>query len=139
MIVYDKAKWHFQHESFPSDLSEQNAFTHLGFFWDWTIQRNLLNIDFENEFKNELTLYKQKIYNGLKIATILDGALDEEMLKPEVNKFCEYFYHHNTQYYDFLLTIFPSYKEIYYIPYSEKNSSLVTRELNITYEKWKES
>ncbi|MDM5319251.1 hypothetical protein RGT17_02390 [Bacillus altitudinis] len=47
VIVYDKAKYHYDGE-FPKDLSIEQAFVHTGMFLGWIIDKKILMEKFKN-------------------------------------------------------------------------------------------
>lgn len=40
---YDAASWHYKSDEYPKDLPPDAAFTHLGMYLGWAIERNLIS------------------------------------------------------------------------------------------------
>ncbi|MFJ7953620.1 hypothetical protein ACIQZG_19130 [Lysinibacillus sp. NPDC096418] len=93
IVVYDKAKYHYQGE-FPNDISTNQAFVHTGMFLGWIIDKNLFSEEFEEETQTEINKFKQRDISGTEIYKLWDGVLADDMLNDEGNKFA-------TCYFDF--------------------------------------
>ena len=95
IVVYDKAKYHYQGE-FPNDISTNQAFVHTGMFLGWIIDNNLFSEEFEEETKTEINKFKQRDISGTQIYKLWDGVLADDMLNDEGNKFATFYFDFET-------------------------------------------
>lgn len=98
IVVYDKAKYHYQGE-FPNDISTNQAFVHTGMFLGWIIDNNLFSEEFGEETQTEINKFKQRDISGTQIYKLWDGVLADDMLNDEGNKFA-------TCYFDFEIGLY---------------------------------
>lgn len=95
IIVYDKAKYHYQGE-FPNDISSDQAFVHTGMFLGWIIDNNLFSDEFEEDIQIEIDNFKQRSISGTQIYMLCDGVLADDMLNDEGNKFAKFYFDFET-------------------------------------------
>lgn len=95
IIVYDKAKYHYQGE-FPNDISSDQAFVHTGMFLGWIIDNNLFSDEFEEDTQIEINNFKQRSISGTQIYMLCDGVLADDMLNDEGNKFAKFYFDFET-------------------------------------------
>ncbi|MFJ7736466.1 hypothetical protein ACIQ2D_08980 [Lysinibacillus sp. NPDC097287] len=95
IVVYDKAKYHYQGE-FPNDISYDQAFVHTGMFLGWIIDNNLFSEEFKEETQIEINKFRQRDISGTQIYKIWDGVLVDDMLNDEGNKFAKFYFDFET-------------------------------------------
>lgn len=86
LIIYDKAKWHFE-GNFPGDLAEDQAFVHTGLYLGWTIDRKLTSHQFEAESSQTIEEFRAREITGPRLFQIIDGGFASDMLSAQGNAF----------------------------------------------------
>jgi hypothetical protein len=86
LLVFDKAKWHYEGE-FPGYLDEERAFVHTGMFLGWIIDNKLYSEDFADDFRDEIRSFKSRKMTGSDVYSAADGVFAEEMVNPEGRAF----------------------------------------------------
>lgn len=136
VIVYDKAKYHYQ-GNFPKRLSIDQAFVHTGMFLGWIIDNNLFSKEFEEETTHEIRRFKQRELTGTQIYMKWDGVLASDMLNDEGNEFAK-------NYFDFETGLFPlDYEEtfpkiptIYHVKDTWENYFKIKKVIDKRYLEW---
>ena len=54
VVVYDKAKWHYEHEDYPSELPDEQGGVYCGFAIAWFSANGLLSEDMIDDWDDEL-------------------------------------------------------------------------------------
>lgn len=92
VTVYDKAKWHYEHATFPQGLPRMQAYVHTGLFLTWIIDHDLYSKEFLEDNKEQIQQVKRREITGTAVYQREDGVLFEEMLNGEGNAFAHYYY-----------------------------------------------
>jgi hypothetical protein len=93
MVVYDKAKWHFNGDKFPVDLPIENGYTHIAFFLRWCIEIDFLELA---EFSQQalIPLIKNGTFDCRTfLIDYLDGCLVSRILNVSGQEFADNYYH----------------------------------------------
>ncbi len=85
--TYDKAKWHYQADDFPKELSEHQGFVHTGMFLWWLIENDLMSEEFIKDFEEEIQLCKDQEITGAEVFSRMDGVLSIEDVSEQGNAF----------------------------------------------------
>lgn len=137
IIVYDKAKYHYEGD-FPRDLSLKQAFVHTGMFLGWLMDNGLLNKAFEEEIGRDLEKFIQREITGTDIFMIVDGILTSDMLNEEANQFAaEYFDFQNGIYLEDYEEIFSEVDNLYEVEDGWENYSKIKAVVDRRYIEWK--
>ena len=88
MIIYDKAKYHYDGQ-FPNDLSSDQALVHTGMFLGWIIDKGLFSGEFEEDIEEEIKKFKSREVIGTKVYKDCDGVIANDMLEVEGNEFSQ--------------------------------------------------
>lgn len=88
--VYDQAKYHFE-SCEEAALPMEQAYVHTGLFFGWLIEHDLLDAEFIEawELAPEIALFRSKDLTGPKLFELVDGALIDDMLTDEGNRFAQ--------------------------------------------------
>jgi len=82
MIVYDKAKFHFETIE-KHGLPAIQSYVHTAFFLGWLIDKKLLDDEFEEDSDSDIEAFRERQISAPRLFQRFDGCLDEEMLSPE--------------------------------------------------------
>ncbi len=138
LLVFDKAKWHYEGD-FPEDLGEEQGFVHTGMFVGWIIDAGLYSEDFADDFKSEIRKFKARKLTGSGVYAAADGVFDEEMLNPEGLAFAtEYFDFDKGQYlkdYDKLLS--GKLPSMYHVQDTWENYDRLREQIDKRFAAWK--
>lgn len=88
--TYDKAKWHYEADDFPTDKPEAHGYTHTGFYVTWLAEKGLMSEDYEKDVTKSLKSKRKQGPNYLY--QILGGALFDSMLSEEGNAFAKHYF-----------------------------------------------
>jgi hypothetical protein len=138
--VFDKAKYHI--ESVVSDkLPDSQAFVHTAFFIVWCVEKELINDQFRQQFKNQIEKIKSKQVSPTKLYQDMDGVFIGGILTLEGYNFAlKYFDFSNGQYlrdYEKLNFLTRKNKSIYGVEDTWLNYEIVRELLDKKYSKWK--
>ena len=136
LIVYDKAKWHYDGEDYPDDLSEDNAYTHGGFYLAWLVDNDLTSAEFQEDEKTTIADYRRSYIKPSAFFEIVDGVLASDMLSEKGNAFTEYYY--ADLFFDDYELLFEDADSPYHVRDTKKNYKLVSRMIDEAYEEWEE-
>ncbi|MFD2132777.1 hypothetical protein ACFSKI_16345 [Pseudogracilibacillus auburnensis] len=137
IIVYDKAKYHYEGD-FPNDLSLKQAYVHTGMFLGWLIDHQLLSKEFETEMELDIQKFIQREITGAEIYRNADGVLADDMLNEEANQFAmEYFDFENGLFLDDYEEAFSELDSLYEVEDSWGNYSKIKAVIDRRYMEWK--
>jgi hypothetical protein len=122
--VLDKAKWHYEADDYPKQLSIDSAYTHTAFFIKWLIQNNLVS----DELKQNSALQLEQVKHG-EVSAIefyknqLDGVFLVEDVKDGARDFVRgYFDFEEGQYLkDYEALLANNLPTLYHVTPSEQN------------------
>ena len=135
LIVYDKAKWHYDGEDYPDDLSEDNAYTHGGFYLGWLVDNDLTSAEFQEDEKTTIADYRRSYIKPSVFFEIVDGVLASDMLSDEGNAFTQYYY--EDLFFDNYELLFENSADSpYHVRDTKKNYKLVSKMITEAYEEW---
>ena len=77
--AFEKAKWHYQHEDYPSDAPETGAYLYGGFFLAWAQRRSLLSEEFLEDFADDLVDCTARRKNPGDIFATVGAVLASDM------------------------------------------------------------
>lgn len=89
--VYDKAKWHFSGD-YPDDLPPENAYTHIGIFFGWIINNDLVAPEFLDDFEDDISRFRRREITAGRLMQIVDGALVDDMMNETGNAFARAYF-----------------------------------------------
>ncbi|MEO6456839.1 MAG: recombinase family protein [Chloroflexia bacterium] len=146
-IVYDKAKWHYRGD-YPGDLPIEQAFVHIGIFFGWIIDHELyikFYLDTHLKLIQLIQAFKRRQTTGAKVLEECDGALMDDMLSDEGNRFAQSYY--KDHYVDDLSELFdqldvldtPKNGEpsLYHIKDTWENYKKIKNKIDQRYTEWK--
>jgi hypothetical protein len=133
--VYDKAKYH-SGGNFPKDLKEYQAYVHTGMFVAWLIEHDMISA----EFAAETARFRSGELTGTQVYELWDGALVDDMLTDEGNRFAEsYFDFQSGQFLKDYEEVFPNAPTLYHVEDTRANYERIRDRINQRYEAWKKS
>lgn len=90
VIVYDKAKWHFDGD-YPADLDKDYAYTQAGYFFGWIVDNDLAHPDFLDDFGDDIAGFRAREISARDLFIIIDGALVDDMMTDTGNTFAAHY------------------------------------------------
>jgi len=137
-IVYDKAKYHFESIE-ENGLPEIHAYIHTGMFLGWLIESNLIDDEFLEDFGEDIPRLKRREITSPELFSLWDGALVDDMLNEEGNKFTQfYFDFENGQYInDYENNLANDLPSIFHVQDTWENYEKARKFINIRYNQWK--
>jgi hypothetical protein len=130
--ILDKAKWHYEADDYPKQLSIDSAYTHTAFFIKWLIQNNLVS----DELKQNNALQLEQVKRGEISATEfyknqLDGVFLLEDVKEGARDFVqEYFDFEKGQYLkDYETLLASNLPTLYHVTPSEQNYAVMASKI----------
>jgi len=140
IIVYDKAKYHFDGD-FPDGLSEHQACVHAGMFLAWLVEKDMLSAQLRTDFGGDLARCIKREAKPGETYSILGGALVSDMLSTEGNAFAAaYFDFERGQYLkDYGKLLASGLASIYHVEDSWENYEKIKGRIQRRYEEWRQS
>jgi len=137
-IVYDKAKYHFESIE-ENQLPEIQAYVHTGLYLGWLVDNNLLDSEFINDFGQDIPKFKNKEITGSQLLFLWDGALIDDMLNEEGNKFSQYYFDfdHGQYITDYETHMTQNLQSIFHVEDTWENHETVKDFVNKRYSTWK--
>jgi hypothetical protein len=86
VVVYDKAKWHFGGD-YPSDLDDDYAYTHAGYFFRWIVDNHLVAPEFLEDFEADIERFRHREITARELFIVTDGAFVDDMMNDTGNAF----------------------------------------------------
>ena len=138
VIVYDKAKWHYQ-GGYPRDLPKENAYTHAGIFLAWLIGKNFLDSTFVEDFQTDIQQLRERRITPGHFFQVVDGVLASDMLNEEGNAFAASYFdpeegRYVSDYDELLATQLPS---AYHVADTWENYERLKQRIDERYSAWK--
>ncbi|MFF2480397.1 hypothetical protein [Paenibacillus sp. NPDC058071] len=134
MTVYDKAKYHYDND-FPPQLSQDQAYVHIGFFLGWLIEKELCSEEFLEDYEEEIKAFKARELLSSRLFKMAAGVLASDMLNEEGNAFAASKYDSYMSDYLYILNQEDA-ESSYHVPDTWENYKLICEELDIVYEMW---
>ncbi len=138
VIVYDKAKYHYEGD-YPAGLPIKQAFVHSGMFLGWIIDRDLYSEDFKKTAGRLIQAFKGREMTGPAVFEQMDGAFTNEDLNEEGNAFAQYYFDFErgsylTDYEQLLAANLPSF---YHVQDSWENYERLKQIISQQYDEWR--
>ncbi|AUZ05697.1 MULTISPECIES: hypothetical protein [Vitreoscilla] len=143
--LIDHQEWHTE-EDFPQDLDAVCALTHMGMYFEWMAQTQLLHPAVIEQLGEKMTQLQQQQLNG---RDILEHSLGRQLLLSFFNefgrRFTEYYYTDDEEGYgqfmsDYYTTLrvdlLPS---LYHVDNSRAAYDAVASQFDLAYLKWQAS
>ncbi|MDH5783992.1 MAG: hypothetical protein OEZ16_00105 [Chromatiales bacterium] len=135
-MIYDRADGHYLGD-YPSDLPPQNGGTHIGIFFTWLLNRNLLNERLVAQFPFELEEVFNREYSGRQfLADRRDGQLAEEDLSDTGNAFALAYYDSDIYFRDYAEILVGDKPSIYHVEDSWENYEKMAERIEARYSAW---
>lgn len=131
---YDKAKWHYGGDEFPSSLDDIHGFTHTGFYLTWLAENNLISDFIRQDFTSELSETLDRKKGPVHLYEMMDGCLIGDMLTNEGNRFSQSYYERS--YFGDYAKLFNEVTDIYFVTPSWENYERIVPVIQRRYEKW---
>ena len=138
-MKYDHPDYHWSNE-FPEGLDEDNAMTHMGFFFSWALQHGLIS-DFhldDTDTAEQVQLVKNGSASAREyVIANCDSQLTNEDLTDQGNDFANEYYVRD--FFDDYTKLFADqYESPYHVEENSANSERVRRMLDERFSQWKE-
>lgn len=135
-MAIDKAEWHY--ETFPEGMKKEMAATHIGMFFTWLLDNNMLDDGLLEQFGTELEKVEKREQTGAEfLFDLFDGALQEDMMTEEALEFAgEYYVNEYLDDYADALGVNGNDLSLYQVADSWDHYDRVEAMLDRMYEKW---
>jgi hypothetical protein len=90
--IHDRAKWHYESEDFPAKLDERQAFVHIGMYFGWLIERDLIDSEFGDDCAEDIAEFKSRKITGPEVFWRSDGVLADDVLNREGRQFTAWYF-----------------------------------------------
>jgi len=139
-IVYDKAKWHFESDDFPSELARQQAFVHTGLFLGWLIDHDLLGAQWREDFEDLEQAFKARVKTGPEVFRLMGGSLTSDDLPDKGNEFAEVYFDFETGVYldDYDELLSDGLPSMYHVADTWENYDRLAQRISARYAEWRE-
>lgn len=137
--VYDKAKYHYESDDFPGDVSADQAYVHTGFFWGWLMDHGLVGDEMKGDLADVLERFRRREITGPRALALVGGALVSDMLSSEGVHFADAYFDFEKgdflkDYADVLASGLPSQ---YHVADTWENYDKIKRRVGARYADWK--
>lgn len=138
-MKYDHPNYHWNND-FPESVSEENAMTHMGFFFAWALSRDLVS-DFhceEEDSAEPLTrVAKRQMSPREYVIRFCDSQFTNEDFTDTGNGFVEHYY--IKQYFNDYCKMFEGdFETIYHVDDTWENADKIVPVLDKRFEEWNE-
>ncbi|MBG9792214.1 hypothetical protein ABD76_06755 [Paenibacillus dendritiformis] len=142
MVVFDKAKWHYDGE-FRQELDIFQAYVPIGMFVAWVIKNELCSKRTRKSDASDIELVRQDKMTGAQFyRDNWDGVLSSNDLSDEADAFArEYLNIHNDIYtaVDFTEIVATGLPTIYHVEDTIENYRMIEPVISERYRDWKQS
>jgi len=138
IIVYDKAKWHYEHESYPADLPEEQGAIYCGFALAWFCVNDMLSEDMLDDWEEEIEQLKSREVAPVRFEWIAGGSLVSDMLDDAGNRFAAYLFESEEfDYYELFEEVLAlTLPSPYLVADTWRNYELLAAKLDEVYKQW---
>ena len=136
-MKYDDPDYHWDNE-FPEDVPENNAMTHMGFFFAWALSRGLVS-DFHREEQDSAgpleLVAKRQMSPRDYVIQFCDSQFTNEDFTETGNAFVDHYYIQH--YFDDYCKMFEgSFPSIYHVDDTWENADKMIPVLDKQFEEW---
>jgi hypothetical protein len=138
VIVFDKAKWHFEGD-YPPNLDKRHAFVHTGLFLGWVIDAGLYSDEFAEDFAKEIHRFKARKLSGPEVYRVADGVFADDMLSEEGLAFAQAYFDFDTGKYlkDYEKLLAAGLPSMYHVPDTWESYHVLKSQIDKRYAAWK--
>ncbi len=139
-FLYDKAKYHL--ESIEKlGLPEIHAYIHTGLFVGWLVKNSMLSDWFAEECSDEINDFLSKQITAPELFRLWDGALVDDMLSDDGNKFAQSYFEFETGRYlkDYSRHVSSGLQSEFHVEDSWDNFEKASKMIDRRYGEWKGS
>jgi len=138
VTVYDKAKWHYEHRTYPAGLDESQGYLYGGFYLAWAAAHGHLSDDFLHDFGATVEQLVNRTITPAAAYEVIDGVLTTDTFNDRGNAFADYLFESDSaDYYglfeEVLTTDLPS---PYHVEDSWENYDKLAPVLDRVYQEW---
>ncbi|MCJ8271049.1 MAG: hypothetical protein MJK04_16815 [Psychrosphaera sp.] len=134
-MKYDDASWHFGGD-YPSDLTQDNAYTHIGVFLTWALMNDLAGELHNEECPEDVEALKQRKMTGVEfLQKNCDGKFTDEDLNEVGNEFTSLIYDDYMEFYLDILDPQDECESVYHIANTWQNYDKVAAVITHLFEK----
>lgn len=145
MVKYDDYVWHYKGE-FPIDLPPNRAATHIGMYFCWCVNNDLISDFLLQNHSSELEDIKKKRLSGAQFLLYhFHGKLTNMLLNQAGNDFTKAYYEEDTDFSQSITDYFHDYQQnyklghgqdIYHVLDTWENYYLIEDVLDYRFKQW---
>lgn len=115
MVKYDDYIWHCKGE-YPIDLAPENGATHIGIYFTWCLDNNLLSSKIWEDHQKELEDIKKRKLTGSQFLLFhYRGILTSDLLNELGNAFTMQYYEEDGEFSTSIANYFSDYSQSYHL------------------------
>ena len=140
--LLDDAPRHLAAKGFLPELPREAAYTHMGLYLGWAMDRGMMSQSFQGEHAGDLVAFKEKRLTGPQLAGRLDGRLHTLLFNDELARFSRLYYAKTGRFYgDYIRTFLSpiaAARSMYVVADIWENQDKLSRLLNERLDAWRE-
>src|SRR4030095_2494126 len=135
VIVYDKAKYHYE-GTFPPELPQDQAFVHIGMLLGWLADEGMLSEQMYADFADEIESFEERKITGAKLLKLCGGALASDMLNKKGNDFVSAYFKRGQYLDDYTELVAQGLPSLYHAKDTWENYGRMAHRINRRYHEW---
>jgi hypothetical protein len=137
VIVFDKAKWHYEGD-YPADLDEEQAFVPTGLFLGWIIDAGLYSEEFAEDLTKEIRRFKARKLTGPGVYRAADGVFADDVLNEEGLAFAQAYFEFEKGKYlkDYEKLLSAGLPSMYHVPDTWESYDALKPQIDKRYAAW---
>ena len=137
VVVYDKAKWHFDGD-YPADLDHDHAYTHGGYFFGWIVDNDFVDLEFFDDVKDDIARFRAGEISARELFIINDGVLVSDMMDETGNAFAAAYFDltHGKYIADYETLLCGDCKTMYHVEDTMENYALLCVRISERFHEW---
>ncbi len=142
MASIDRADWHYEGD-FPEELPFENAATHIGMYFSWLIENDLIGDAHREHCSEAIENVKERKITGREFFfDYCDGKFWEDDMNEEGAKFTKCYYQDASGSYgayldDYLALLGDDYESLYEVPNTWENYDKIAPQITKEFDSWK--
>lgn len=134
IIIYDKAKYHYEGD-FPPDLDRRQAYVHIGMFFGWLCHVKLVSLEMCEDFGDEIDGFKRREILGSELMMICGGVLSSDLLNQVGNDFAQWYYD-DVYLDDYVELLVVNASSVYRVEDSWRNFDIISQRMTLRFQEW---
>lgn len=135
-MIYDRADWHYLGD-YPDDLPPQNGGTHIGIFFAWLVNHQLVSEQMVIAHSDELEAIRARALSGREfLAKLRGGELAESDLSDAGNAFAHTYYDSDIYFKDYAEILVGDAPSLYHVDDTWESYDKMAERIEARYAAW---